>query len=78
MFTSLEPSAKELRAFGLRVRKRREVMGISQTELSRQAKCSVKHVNNIECGRTWPSLHLHRALCRALKVGEVPLFAEAA
>lgn len=78
MFTSMEPSVRERKEFGSRLTELRERAERSQTELAKEAGCSMKTINNIECGRTWPSLHLYRVLCRVLKAGSPPMFSKAA
>lgn len=60
-------------SLGLALRRRRQEVGISQTDLAARIGASTKTINGIEFGHSWPSLPLYFALCRALKCGRIPL-----
>ena len=64
---------KDLKKFGLEVRKAREAAKLSQTALAAKAGFSNKHLNHIEYGTNWPSMKTYIALCRALGAGKIPL-----
>lgn len=63
----LEKLAKNLRAV-------RKDKGWSQTELAKRAGVPLATLNNVELAHNWPSLGLYAGICRALGLGEPPLF----
>ncbi len=64
---------KDLKSFGLEVRRLRNERNLSQTELADKIGFSNKHLNHIEYGTNWPSMRIYIALCRALGVEKIPL-----
>ena len=63
----------ENRLFGLRIRRLREALGLTQHELAINADVSPKHLGELERGRGNPSLKSLQGLARALgiSVGEI-------
>lgn len=59
-----------------RIRKRRLKMGLSQTELARNAGISREHLIEIEKGRSLPKVDMLSRIAYALNVRESYFFAE--
>lgn len=66
-------SKKSLRSFAKGVRRRREELCITFTELRTALGISKSQMSHIECGDNWPSMAVYVELCRVLKVGVPPL-----
>ncbi|MCK8600146.1 helix-turn-helix domain-containing protein [Desulfoferrobacter suflitae] len=62
-------------AFGKRIRKLREQLGLTQTQLAEKANLSVKHLGEFERGRGNPTFATIENLAEALHVSPVEMFA---
>lgn len=65
---------QDLARLGTAVRRKRQQKKLSQLGLAQLAGISNSQLNNVESARNWPSLPAYLAICRALGVGEPPLF----
>lgn len=70
-------AAKEIRAFGLAVRARREALGISQEALASKARLHRTYVGSVERGERNVTLKNIYVLAQALGVSPVDLIADA-
>lgn len=63
----------DLKIFGGNLRILRKHRGLSRTQLGEQVGIGYKTVANIEAGRYWPSMPVYISLCRALRLGKMPV-----
>lgn len=64
---------KAMLEFGARLKKRRELLKLTQVELGRKVKISSKTISNLEYGYTFPSIPVYCAICRELQFRPPPL-----
>lgn len=63
----------DLKIFGGNLRLLRQHRGMSRTELGKAVGIDYKTVANIEAARYWPSMPVYISLCRALRLGKMPV-----
>lgn len=64
---------KDLKTFGLEVRRLRTQSNLTQTELAKRVGFSCKQLNHIEYGVHWPSMEVYIGICRALGIDKIPM-----
>lgn len=69
-----EPAPAEGESFGVRLRQRRKVRGMSLKEVAERAEVSIGLLSQIERGLTMPSVRSLGAICRALDMPVAWLF----
>ncbi len=68
-----ETLPNEMAGLGTAIRERRLQLGLSQKEFAGRIGIPTSTMNNIEVARNWPSLPVYITICRALRMGRIPL-----